>query len=161
MVASQPPATTLLAPNWLIAVVAAGLRVALGDLVIDPLTSYFWPPAVAPAGIDEVRGNLGAAAWWLLLVWTVAAFGEEFVYRGYLLGRAVEAGNNTKAAAWLAMVGVSVLFGFGHFYKGPAGIVDSGCAGLILGAAYLLAGRNLWVCILAHGFIDTLAVMLL
>jgi membrane protease YdiL (CAAX protease family) len=30
---------------------------------------------------------------------------------------------------------------------------------LILGAAYMLAGRNLWVCILAHGFIDTFAVI--
>jgi membrane protease YdiL (CAAX protease family) len=32
-------------------------------------------------------------------------------------------------------------------------------AALILGAAYLLSGRNLWVCILAHGFIDTVAVV--
>jgi uncharacterized protein (DUF885 family) len=26
---------------------------------------------------------------------------------------------------------------------------------LILGAVYLLSGRNLWTCVLAHGFIDT------
>jgi membrane protease YdiL (CAAX protease family) len=31
-------------------------------------------------------------------------------------------------------------------------------AGLLLGAAYVLSGRNLWVCILAHGFIDTFGV---
>jgi membrane protease YdiL (CAAX protease family) len=37
--------------------------------------------------------------------------------------------------------------------------VDSAIAGLILGIAYLLAGRNLWACILAHGFIDTFAVV--
>jgi len=52
-----------------------------------------------------------------------------------------------------------VLFGFGHFYKGPAGIVDSGFAGLVLGAAYLWSGRNLWVTVLAHGFIDTFALL--
>jgi len=34
-------------------------------------------------------------------------------------------------------------------------------AGLILGAAFLLSGRNLWVCILAHGFIDTFAIVAL
>ena len=45
-----------------------------------------------------------------------------------------------------------------HDYKGPSGVVDSGVAGLILGAAYLLSGRNLWASILAHGFIDTFAV---
>ncbi|PYV54895.1 MAG: hypothetical protein DMG98_16980 [Acidobacteria bacterium] len=53
------------------------------------------------------------------------------------------------------------LFGYGHYYKGPSGIVDSGMAGLILGAAFLLSGRNLWVCILAHGFIDTFAIVAL
>ncbi len=40
-----------------------------------------------------------------------------------------------------------------------SGMVDSGMAGLVLGAAYLLSGRNLWVCILAHGFIDTVGVV--
>jgi hypothetical protein len=94
----------------------------------------------------------------LLLVWTFAAFGEEIGYRGYLLTRAAEAGGRSKAADWVAVLIVSVLFGYGHYYKGPSGIVDSGMAGLILGAAYVLSGRNLWVCILAHGFIDTFGV---
>ncbi len=52
----------------------------------------------------------------------------------------------------------AVLFGYGHYYKGPAGMVDSGVAGLILGIAYLAAGRNLWAPILAHGIIDTVGV---
>jgi membrane protease YdiL (CAAX protease family) len=53
------------------------------------------------------------------------------------------------------------VFGYGHFYKGPSGIVDSGVAGLILGAAYLLSGRNLWTTVLAHGFIVTFGVVCL
>ncbi len=61
----------------------------------------------------------------------------------------------------MGVVCVSVLFGFGHFYKGPAGVVDSGFAGLVLGAAYVLSGRNLWASILAHGFIDSFAVVAL
>jgi membrane protease YdiL (CAAX protease family) len=67
-------------------------------------------------------------------------------------------GNRSKIAYWIAVLAVSVLFGIGHYYKGPAGMVDSGMAGLVLGAAYLLSGRNLWVCILAHGFIDSFGV---
>ena len=59
------------------------------------------------------------------------------------------------------MIFVSVLFGIGHNYKGPSGIIDSGVAGLILGAAYMLSGRNLWAAILAHGFIDTFGVVVL
>ncbi|HXO34307.1 MAG TPA: CPBP family intramembrane glutamic endopeptidase [Candidatus Acidoferrales bacterium] len=139
----------------LYALAAAALRITLGALVIDPLTAHFWPPAVAPSGSEQITGNALVALRWLLLVWTFAAFGEEIGYRGYLLTRAAEAGGRSKAADWVAVLIVSVLFGYGHYYKGRSGIVDSGVAGLILGAAYVLSGRNLWVCILAHGFIDT------
>jgi membrane protease YdiL (CAAX protease family) len=145
----------------LIALVAAALRVALGEFVIDPLTGRFWPPAVAPAMAAGITGNVKSALLGLLVVWTFAAFGEEISYRGYLLGRAADLGRRSAAAYWGAMVLASVLFGYGHFYKGPAGIVDSGVAGLILGAAYLLSGRNLWTSILAHGFIDTAVVVAL
>jgi len=145
----------------LIALVAATLRIVLADLVIDPLTAGFWPKAVEPAGADAIAGNVKVALFWLALVWTWAAFGEEIAYRGYLLTRAADLGKNSPAAYWVGMFLVSVLFAYGHFYKGPAGIVDSGFAGLILGAAYLLSGRNLWASILAHGFIDTFGVIAL
>jgi uncharacterized protein len=141
------------------AVAAAALRILLGEFVIDPLTRQFWPPAVAPAGIEAITNNLPTALLALLFVWTFAALGEEVAYRGYLLTRFADIGNGSTAAYWVGMVLVSVLFGFGHYYKGPSGIVDSGIAGLILGAAYLLSGRNLWVSILAHGLIDTFAVV--
>jgi CAAX protease family protein len=143
-----------------IAAAAAVLRILVGGLVIDPLTARFWPPAAAPAGAERITGHIGAALVALLIVWTFAAFGEEIGYRGYLLTRAADTGGRSSAAWWIGMVFVSVLFGYGHFYKGPAGIVDSGVAGLILGSAYLLSGRSLWVCVLAHGFIDTIGVVL-
>ena len=73
--------------------------------------------------------------------------------------RAAEVGGRSTAAYWFGDLIVAVLFGFGHYYKGPSGILDSGMAGLILGAAFILSKRNLWVCILAHGFIDTVGVI--
>ncbi|HEV8255813.1 MAG TPA: CPBP family intramembrane glutamic endopeptidase [Casimicrobiaceae bacterium] len=142
----------------LIALGAAALRITLGEFVIDPLTARFWPPAVAPAGAEAITGNIKMALLALLVVWTFAAFGEEVAYRGYLLTRAADLGGGSAAAWWVGMLFVSVLFGYGHYYKGPSGIVDSAVAGLILGVAYMLSGRNLWTCILAHGFIDTFAV---
>jgi membrane protease YdiL (CAAX protease family) len=96
---------------------------------------------------------------WLLLVWTFAAFGEEIAYRGYLLTRAADIGSRSVAAYWVGIVLVSILFGYGHYYKGASGVIDSGVAGLILGSAYMFAGRNLWASILAHGFIDTFGVI--
>jgi membrane protease YdiL (CAAX protease family) len=143
---------------FLIAIAAAALRVVLGEFVVDPLTSRVWPPIVAPAGTEAIAGNPEKALLWLGIVWTWAAFGEEFGYRGYLLTRAADLGRGSGTAYLVGMVFVSVLFGFGHFYKGPAGIVDSGFAGLVLGAAYLISGRNLWASVLAHGVIDTYGV---
>ena len=142
-----------------IAIAAATLRIVLGEYVIDPITSRFWPPAVAPALASDIPGNFRMALLALLIVWTFAAFGEEIAYRGYLLGRAADLGRKSSAAYMLGVVLVSILFGYGHFYKGPSGIVDSGVAGLILGIAFLVSGRNLWACILAHGFIDTFGVV--
>jgi membrane protease YdiL (CAAX protease family) len=95
----------------------------------------------------------------LAIVWVFAAFGEEVGYRGYLLTRAADLGNRSKLAYLAAMLYVAVLFGFGRFYKGPGGILDSTYSGLILGGVYLLSGCNLWASILAHGISDTFAVV--
>lgn len=143
------------------ALAAAALRILLGEFVIDPLTEQFWPPAVAPAGVEEITGNIKYALLVLVMVWGFAAFGEEIAYRGYLLTRAADLGGQTASAYWVGMILVSVLFGLGHFYKGPAGMIDSGVAGLILGSVYLLSGRILWTSILAHGFIDTFGVIVI
>ncbi len=145
----------------LIALAAAATRILLSSFVVDPLTARFWPAPVGPSGFDEITGHWLVALSWLLIIWTFAAFGEEISYRGYLVTRAADVGARSKAAYWVGVLLVSVLFGYGHYYKGPAGVVDSGMAGLVLGTAYLLSGRNLWVCILAHGFIDTFGVVAL
>ena len=143
----------------LIALAAAILRILLGEFVIEPVTGFFWPKPIAPALANEITGNLKMAFFAILLVWTFAAFGEEIAYRGYLLTRAADVGRRSAAAYWTGIVLVSILFGYGHYYKGPAGVIDSGVAGLILGSAYMLAGRNLWASIFAHGFIDTFGVI--
>ena len=146
---------------WILGVAlgAAAFRILLGDWVVDPLTQHFWPPAKAPAGTDENTGHIRLVLLYLPLIWGFAAFGEEISYRGYLLNRAAEAAGGSRAAQWTAVVVSAILFGFGHYYKGPAGIVDSGVAGLILGAVYLLSGRNLWTSVFAHGFIDTFGLI--
>ena len=145
----------------LIALGVAAVRLIVGAVVIDPLTARFWPAAVAPSGAEAITGNVAVALRWLLIVWTFAAFGEEISYRGYLFTRAADVGARSKTAYWIAVLMVAVLFGIGHYYKGPAGMVDSGMAGLVLGITYMLSGRNLWACILAHGFIDTFGVVAL
>jgi hypothetical protein len=142
----------------LIALGAAALRLLLGSLVIEPFASHFWPPIKGPAEVNEIRGHLTAVLMYLPIVWGFAAFGEEIGYRGYLLNKLAEALGRTRTADVIALLASAVLFGFGHYYKGPAGILDSAVAGAILGSVYLFAGRNLWACILTHGFIDTVGL---
>jgi CAAX protease family protein len=76
-----------------------------------------------------------------------------------LLTRAADPGGRSKAAYWIGVLLVALLFGYGHYYKGPSGVVDSGLAGLVLGATFVWSGRNLWACILARGLIDTVGVI--
>jgi len=143
-----------------IAVAAAALRIGLGQ-VVETVCARFWPPIKGPAGSEAIHADWKQALLWLAIIWTFAAFGEEISYRGYLLTRAADLGKRTALAYWLAVVATSILFGYGHYYKGPAGVVDSTVAGLILGTAYMLNGKNMWANILAHGFIDTFAVLAL
>jgi uncharacterized protein len=158
MVRNGIHASSLLAPNFSIALVAATARILLGQFVIGPVTGFFWPAPTAPALANEITGNAKIAPLALLLVWTFASFGEEIAYRGYFLTRAADIRGRSTTAYWLGIVLVSVLFGYGHYHKGPSGIIDSGIASLILKAAYV-ANRNLWACILTHGFIDTFGVI--
>jgi uncharacterized protein len=141
-----------------IALAAAVLRLLMG-YGIETVTAHFWPPIKAPAGTNEIRGHLALVLQWLLIVWVFAGLGEEIAYRGYLLNKLADALGRTRLAEVIAVVGSAVLFGFGHYYKGPAGILDSGVAGVILAAAYLISGRNLWTCVLAHGLIDTFGLL--
>ena len=93
----------------------------------------------------------------LAIVWTLAAFGEEIGYRAYLMTRFGEMAGGGRIGKAVSLIAVSLLFGFGHFYKGPAGVVESTVSGLLLGAVYLVTGI-LWAPILAHGLSDTFAV---
>ena len=97
----------------------------------------------------------------VLLSWTLAAFGEELVWRGYLLNRLAEALGSARWSWALSIVVTSVAFGLAHFDQGRTGIVENMIDGALLCAVYLASGRNLWAPILAHGVTDTIDSILL
>lgn len=145
----------------LIALAAAAIRIIGGEYLLLPVLERFWPEPALPEDVENIAGNVKMALIYLGLVWGFAAFGEEIGYRGYLMQRAAQVLGGSERAWWIAVVVAAILFGLGHWYKGVSGVVDSGFAGLVFGAAYLLAGRNLYAPILAHGFVDTLGVAFL
>src|SRR5881392_2790192 len=44
-----------------IALTAAGVRILLGQYVIEPVTGFFWPPPSAPELANEITGNVRIA----------------------------------------------------------------------------------------------------
>ena len=97
----------------------------------------------------------------LLFTWSLAAFGEELVYRGYLMNRVADLFGGTRTAWVLSLVLTSVLFGFGHFDQGAIGQIENVIGGSLLAVFYLVCGRNLAVPIVAHGVQDTIDVLLI
>ena len=108
-----------------------------------------------------VTGNIKMTVLFIALSWTLAAFGEEMVWRGYVMNRVADVGGRTPRAWIVSLVLMSVVFGLAHGYQGMTGWVEEGIAGLALGLMYLRTGRNLCVPIIAHGMCDTIDMVLI
>jgi len=105
---------------------------------------------------NPLTGNLPLFLTMVVGAWTVVAFGEEMLFRAFLIVNLGGLFRNLKARWALALAGSSLLFGLAHYDWGIAGIIETIIAGLVLGTIYLRTGRNLWVTIIAHGLINTL-----
>lgn len=110
---------------------------------------------------EELRGNLEAFIFMLFISWTLAAFGEEMIFRGFLLNSLASLFRNKKAGWTVAVVVSSVIFAAGHFYQGISGILLTGIIGLLYSLLYLWEERNLWMLILTHGIYDSAAFMVI
>jgi membrane protease YdiL (CAAX protease family) len=103
----------------------------------------------------SAHGNLKVTLLYIALVWPLAAFGEEMVYRGYLMNRVADLFGRTRFAWFVSVLVVHVGFGLAHSYQGLTGVIDEGLMGVLLALLYLGTGRNLMVPIVAHGVADT------
>jgi hypothetical protein len=110
---------------------------------------------------DVLRGNVTALIFGLLVVWTLAAFGEELIFRGYLMNTLKHILPHKNGGWFLPCVVNAILFGFGHTYQGISGIILLAVVGLLYALFYLASGRNLWVPILMHGLYDTSAFLVI
>ena len=134
---------------------------AVSLVVLDPLAAHLTGVTQDLSNFAVIRGNSRLLMRYLIVVWTVAAFGEEFVFRGYLLNRIAQLQENSHAARWMGVVFSSILWTFVHFYQGVAGAMLIAVHGVVFGGLYVLAGRNLWVTIVVHGVYDTTALLLI
>ena len=110
---------------------------------------------------EAIRGNFSALLQGLAIVWTIAAFGEEMVFRGYFLSRIKDVFPSRKTGYIWAVLGSSLVFGLGHIYQGISGLILAVIAGILYSLAFILSRKNLWVPIFVHGFYDTWAFLVL
>ena len=142
--------------------IACGLGMELLELfVTQPLLVKLFGKMPDLSDLGEMKGNWKALLLFLALTWTLAAFGEEMVYRGYLMNRVAGLFRNPKVAWTISLIVVSFAFGLGHIDQGVTGQVENMINGLLLGTIFLATGCNLWAAIIAHGVTDTLDIVLL
>jgi membrane protease YdiL (CAAX protease family) len=137
--------------------VAALVGFLLGSMVILNLTSIEVNATATTYGY--LQGNLPMLLVALVGVYVVSSFGEEVIYRGFLMTRIAEAGGTTAGAWRVSVVLSAVVFGLIHFTWGPMGVVQTMFMGLALAIAFLLVKRNLWVLVLAHAYMDTILLV--
>jgi membrane protease YdiL (CAAX protease family) len=111
------------------------------------------------SAFEDLQGDLGALSVFLLLTWTLAAFGEEIVYRGYIQNRVVDIFGDTRDG-WLAAVLISsILFGLAHTEQGIIGVVLTFLDAIFFCFLYHHFKRNLWASILAHGMSNSIGLI--
>lgn len=106
-----------------------------------------------------LKDNLGLLVLTLVGVYIVSSFGEEVIYRGFLINRISEIGGNKKVAVILAVLLSAVIFGLVHYEWGPMGVVQTFFMGLVLGICYIKLKKRLWILVLAHAYMDTILIV--
>lgn len=141
----------------LLVFVAAIAAFVLGSIVGANIVGI--PEQADMSGFNYLRGNLPMLLLALVAVFIGSSIGEEVIYRGFLITRLEELGGNGKWATRVSVVVSAIVFGLVHYNWGVMGIIQTTFMGLALGISYLAVGRNLWIPILAHGYMDAILLV--
>jgi len=129
----------------------------IGSIIMANITGI--PEGANMTGYDYLKDNIGMLILTLAGVYIVSSFGEEDIYRGFLITRISQIGADSKKATIIAIVLSSIIFGLIHYDWGPMGIVQTGFMGLALGICYVKLKKRLWILILAHAYMDTILMV--
>lgn len=129
-------------------------------VVISPIARALgWPP-LDISRFADLPGHPEKLVMLLATIWTIAAFCEELVFRGFLLDRIERlVGGPGGWHAVVAVVSQATIFGAAHAYLGRVGMATAALVGLVYGTWFVLRGRNIWPLIIAHGVTDTLSMI--
>ena len=122
----------------LLAILSAVVICVLVNLLFGPVVERLAGNFPSNTRFENVRGKLPVLMGWLSVAWTLAAFGEEMVFRGYFMTRISDLIGNGRTGWISAFLLSSLLCGLGHGYQGLAGAIGTTEIGLLIGALYLV-----------------------
>lgn len=113
------------------------------------------------SSFNQIKNNPWALLGYLVISWTSAGFGEEIIWRGFIMTQISRLFGAGKTGWAIGLFSSAILFGLVHAYQGITGIVMTGITGIIFGLVFINSKQNLWASILAHAFTDSLAFILI
>jgi uncharacterized protein len=127
--------------------------------VVLPIMNRLTGTTIDYSGFANLKGNIGQLVLLLVLSWTLAALGEEMVYRGYFQKLLTNLFGSTLPGVLLTVGISSLLFGLAHTEQGFIGVVVTTVDALFFSWLKLKFDNNLWAAILAHGFYNSIGVI--
>ena len=113
------------------------------------------------SSLDDVRGNFEGYIALMIIMWVFAAFGEEFLFRGYYMKALAELLGNGNRSWLLSAIITSIYFGVSHGYQGSIGMVSSFLWAFCIAMIFNKNRNNLLLLVLIHGIYDTVGITLL
>jgi len=129
----------------------------LGTLAMANISGM--PESADMSVYEYLHNNIFMLILTLIGVYIISSFGEEVVYRAFLINRISELGLDTKYGKMATVLISAVIFGLVHYTWGPTGMVSTGLMGLVMGICYLKFKKNLWILVLAHAYLDTILLV--
>lgn len=128
----------------------------LGAIIMANISGM--PESADMSNYEYLQNNIFMLILTLCGVYIVSSFGEEVIYRAFLINRLGELGLDSKYGKLVAVAISAVIFGLAHYEWGPAGIVSTAFMGFLMGIFYVKY-KNLWILVLAHAYMDTLLLV--
>ena len=130
------------------------------SIFLDPILQT-WLGEYDLSSIEDIRGNLVGYIILMVIMWVFAAFGEEFLFRGYYMKALAELlGNNNKAWLLSAMT-TSLYFGVSHAYQGLVGVISVFLWSLTISLIFNKNRNNLLLLVLIHGIYDSVGITII
>lgn len=137
--------------------IAAMIAFVLGSIIMANITGI--PESSDLGGYKYLQDNIGMLILTLVGVYIVSSFGEEVIYRGFVINRLIELGIDSKIGRIIVVLISALIFGLVHYNWGPMGIVQTGFMGAVLGYFYLKLKGKIWILVLAHAYMDTILMI--